>query len=195
MLHEFRLSPSAAPGWDTFAEQVSNRLPQMRDGLYVFFFTNDLTEVVRDNNRGREKTVIHAAGASLKPGKFEGGLVRRMAEYQAHLHWVDTLGRQNWVFTQCFRFGILLDLSQCDLGLPSSARVFERYWIDSVNQFIDKERLWAPIRQLARSEWNYIEASGWSAEVERRLRDFMHDRADRILKMAAVAGSPSGTVP
>jgi hypothetical protein len=193
MLHELRAFSTASSGRNEFLDHVSGAVSNMRDGLYVFFFINELTESIRDNNKGREKTVIHASGASLKPGKFEGGVVRRLMEYQDHLRWVDARGVQNWVFTQCFRFGLLLDLSQCNLGLPSASRVFERYWVDSVSHFIDRERLWAPVRQLARSEWNYIDVRAWSSDVENRLRDFMLERAARVLKMAAVASETSVT--
>jgi hypothetical protein len=84
--------------------------------------------------------------------------------------------------------GFVLDLSNCDIELPSTARVFERYWVDSVNRFVDSEKLLAaaPIRQLARSEWIYLNPTLWNKDVETQLRDFLNELVGRVFKMIDV---------
>lgn len=196
ILHEFRFDANALSGWEEFSEYMSGGMPEMREGLYVFFFVNETNEIIFDNNKNREKPIIYGQGASLKPGKFENGIMKRLKNYQDHLHWPDTDGTKNWVFTQCVRHGFILDLSSCDIGLRSAARVFELYWVDSVNRFVDSEKLWAPapVNQLARSEWKYLDPALWNEEVETRLRNFLNELAGRVLKMVDLVRAPF-TIP
>jgi hypothetical protein len=87
------------------------------------------------------------------------------------------------------RRGFVLDLSNCDIGLPRTVQVFERYWVDSVNRFIDLEEIWADAsqRQLARSEWKYLNHTLWDEDVETYLRDFLNELVESVFKMIDVA--------
>lgn len=191
MLNELRVGHDASESWKIFEHEVSSQTQHVRDGLYVFYLANRFDKPVRDGNIGWEKTVIHPAGASIKPGKFEGGFHRRLGNYQKDLHWLGEQGEWNRIFTRCFRFALLLDLSQCDLGFNSSARIFEQYWNQSVYSFLAAQSLWAPphIKQNKRSEWHYIDHQAWSSDIEQDFIVFMRDCSERIMKMAAI-GSP-----
>jgi hypothetical protein len=177
--------------WESFAAKLTTSLPQMNQGLYCFFLTNPLNEYILDNNP-KPKTVLHRKGASLKPGKFEQGLLTRLKNYHDHLHWMPTPGAQEWMFTRCFKMGFVLDLSKHDMGLPSTARVFEKYWTECVNRFLRERGLLAPdpIRQLARAEWRYLAPSAWNPGVETDLRDFLSHLAVRIEKMIDIGRVP-----
>lgn len=189
MLYELRVTPEASGCWQAFEPEVSSQIKDVNDGLYVFFLENRFEKPVRDGNVGREKTVIHPASASVKPGKFEGTFDRRLRDYQKHLHWLGEQGEWNRVFTQCFRFALILDLSTYDLGFRSTARVFEQFWNQSVYSFLGVHNLWAPphIRQNHRSEWYYIDHQAWSSAIEMRFIRFMRNRSDTIIRMIDTA--------
>ncbi len=190
MLHSIRCDQTPL-SWDEFTRKLPTKLQGMRDGLYVFLFLNSSNEYVLDNNP-KPKTVIHQAGASLKPGKFEQGLAVRLKNYHDHLHWTETDGTKSWVFTRCFRRGFVFDLSNRRLGLPSTARVFERYWTESVNIFLQEHKLLAsdPIRQLSRAEWRYLNPSSWNETVDSKLETYLNALAERIVNMVATVHVP-----
>jgi hypothetical protein len=189
VLHRLAHNADFKSTWSGFLANANRNTLAVRDGLYLFFFANSLDEAILDNNKDRKKTVIHRRGASLKPGKFENGFLERLSNYQSHLHWVAADGSVDLVFARCFRRGFVLDLSNCDIGLPSAARVFERYWVDSIYQFTKGEGHWADssVKQKLRSEWRYLNPEPWNASREKRFDEFLSKLAARIWEMAAVA--------
>ena len=189
MLYELRVEPEATESWMVFNHAVSSQIKDVKDGLYVFFLVNNSDKPIRDGNKGREKTVIHAAGASVKPGKFEGGFDRRLNNYQMHLHWLGDQGEWNRVFTSCFRFAVVLDLSSHNLGFQSTARIFEQFWNQSVFTFLGAQSLLAspPIKQNNRSDWRYIDHQTWSDDIELNFIKFMKSRSDTIIRMITTA--------
>ena len=189
MLHTFRPQADNS-SWEALREDVTRRLPTMRDGLYVMVFANDDDLEVRDNNKGREKTVIHAHGASLKPGKFEAGLVTRLTNYSGHLHRLQRNGSMDMVFASCLRRLLVLDLSGVDLGV-SAARVFERYWVHGAGSFLRDKRLVGDLPQIERSEWRYLDAGRWNSRLDDELATRMLETAERIGRMIEVARKPT----
>lgn len=95
-------------------ESTCQRVLASCAGLYVLYFENDARAVHDKNGGWRDgglgKMVIAREGASLKPGKFEGGFVRRRHQDADHMHRrrSDAFGT---TFTECLRLAFLLDLT------------------------------------------------------------------------------------
>lgn len=84
-------------------------------GLYVLYLHNHAADAVYDKNgkfgRGGDgKLTVYGLGASLKPGKFENGFLRRTVQDADHLHRSrdERLGR---AFRECLELALVLDLS------------------------------------------------------------------------------------
>lgn len=96
-------------------DDVHQRVLASCAGLYILYFENN-GDAVHDKNKGwREggpgKMVIVKKGASLKPGKFEGGFVRRRYQDADHLHRRrnDPFGR---TFVECLKLAFVVDLTE-----------------------------------------------------------------------------------
>ena len=161
-------------------------------GLYVFRFANTADEDILDSNK-KPKIVVHRRGASIKPGKFEGGLAARVENYNVHLHRPGADGRRQWALGESFRGGFLLDLSAAEAVLPRPARVFERYWNEAVNRFLAEHGLLAhaPVTQLARAEWRYVQAERWTDGVTATLLAYLNEVSKRISAMIEVGAFPA----
>jgi hypothetical protein len=91
------------------AHHFSPAVHSAERGVYILYFENSSADPVFDKN-GKGKLVIPAGGASLKPGKFEGGFIARRRQDADHLH--RTPGDQfGATFKQCLRLALALDLS------------------------------------------------------------------------------------
>jgi hypothetical protein len=161
----------------------------IKDGLYVFLFENQSDRRVRDNNT-RPKTVIGTHGASLKPGKFENGFIVRMRNYHDHLRRENEGGQVDHVFQECLRLALVLDLSTVRVGLPSSARVFEHYWNESISAFLEDETLLVGT-QNGRAEWRSVQPSLLASPAKDKLRDLASRLASNIHRMAAALPRPT----
>jgi hypothetical protein len=128
-------------------------------GLYIQYFENENRLPVFDKNRnfsrgGEGRLVIHENGASLKPGKFQDGFVRRRKQDADHLHRAreETFGE---TYRQCLKFALLLDLSELPKVQLKSCEA--RLKID-VDEFI---RLHAALHPCAtrHGDWRSLRAS------------------------------------
>jgi hypothetical protein len=110
--------------WSESVKDVERHFgPAVRNitcGLYVMYFRNHSDASVFDKNGsfsrgGAGKLVIYGNEASLKPGKFEGGLVRRRAQDADHLHRsrTEAIGT---AFRESLQFLLVLDLSSHGIG-------------------------------------------------------------------------------
>jgi len=87
-----------------------------RSGLYIQYFENKNDADVHDKNRkfrvgGAGALVIHTQGASLKPGRFQGGFLGRRRQDADHLHRTrrDPFGA---TYRDCLKLCLLLDLTK-----------------------------------------------------------------------------------
>ena len=79
---------------------------------------------------------MHRQGSSLKPGKFQQGFAHRVCGYNSHMHWTSQSGERQGALRECFRGGYVLDLSSGMEAVRKPARIFERYWTESVAFFL-----------------------------------------------------------
>lgn len=134
---------------------VPAHLGSIMSGLYVMVFTND-GAAVRDDNKGREKVIVHAGGASLKSGKFEHGLEDLAWRYHSHLLRDVSSRGPTHILSECLVQVLVLDLTSSPLQLPA-ARVFEKFWNESFLQWLGaRGALTRHPKQLMRSEWRFL---------------------------------------
>lgn len=178
----------------TTAAAICGGFAGAAEGLYVFVFRNDESRPVYDNNPKR-KVVIHEEGLSIKPGKFEKGFSVRLENYYDHLHRVRRRNSPVPVLAESLLSGFCLDLSGVAGTIPRPARVFERYWTEAVNAFLEANGLLAeaPIKQLKRSEWRYLRRSEWTMPTQRRFAVYLHQVCAKLSEMARVGAVPSPT--
>ncbi len=121
---------------------ITQRHLDIVHGLYVVTFVND-GEAVFDNNRGGEgREVIPARSKMLKYGKFERGMVRRYQEQLEHLRRKKGKTVTKYVYGELVRSIFVLDLTPLAPGLPCSpARVFEPFWNQSIQAWLEKNDL------------------------------------------------------
>ena len=132
------------------SEDVLQRASASFAGLYVLYFEND-GDAVHDKNRGwsrggRGKMVIARNGASLKPGKFEGGFIRRRHQDADHLHRRrdDPFGT---TFVDCLKLALFMDLT----AHPQLVRPGEAALKAQLKRFIE-----APPRNGLASGYNWL---------------------------------------
>ncbi len=108
----------------------------IRRGLYVMYFRNLSEAPVYDKNRaysrgGEGKLVLHGNGSSLKPGKFQDGLLQRRVQDADHLHRTraEPLGS---AFRECLQFILVLDLSPHEIEVVKAAERRLRREIDAI---------------------------------------------------------------
>jgi hypothetical protein len=65
-----------------------------------------------------------------------------------------------------------------------------------VNAYLEQHQLLAdpPFTRLGRAEWRYLQTTGWSDDIERQLRRYLEEVAERIFQMVRVAGIPDPRV-
>ena len=130
-------------------------------GLYVLFFQNKRNEDIYDNNKNREKIIVHRNSISIKPGKFENGFSNRLTGYKKHLHIRKANKEKEYVFNESFIGAIVLSLDNIEIGFEKrySPRIFENYWILHINKALEDKRLIHSkrIKQNPRTEWIYAE--------------------------------------
>ena len=114
----------------------STPILRIERGIYVLYFENDQGQVMDRNGLG--KIIVPASGASLKPGKFEKKLIRRMSENARHLHRSGHGPDVRHVFAQCLKRAYVLDLSSYPLAVTRSK---ERVLKDEIDAFILREGL------------------------------------------------------
>ncbi len=124
-------------------------------------FLNIRNQDVYDNNPGREKIVVHSRSTSIKTGKFEGGLLKRINEYKKHLHVYSESNDKCFIFEECFSGLIVFDTNALRLGVGScnAAKVFECYWNGAIVDFLNKNGDLGSSRfvQNKRTEWWHID--------------------------------------
>jgi|GEM_PF-2759614 len=193
MLHKLQSYATDSPKpWKEVPKAICGDFGKIKEGLYAFIFFNDHDLAIFDKN-SKPKVVVHGAGASMKPGKFEGGFGVRMLDYSKHLHRRATAeAGSEQVLQQCFGGGFLLDLSDQAFKVPNPARVFERYWTEAVNIFLKTNQLLAdaPIKQLARAEWRYLKQGTWTSDVAVAFQTYLQEIAQRIFAMIEVGRLP-----
>jgi hypothetical protein len=170
----------------------------VRQGLYVFVFANPGTDVFDNPKKAeRRKIVVHGRGVSIKPGKFEKGLAERLASYTEHLHRRTDRGEAELVLAECFRHAYLLDLTDAISAVGNPAPIFERYWVEAVERYLDASGLLSrSARQKKRSEWRYVQTDRWTPTQQAAFREHLDGVARSIFEMARVGAFPSaGTNP
>jgi hypothetical protein len=175
------------PEWKQVPMHVAGIHGSMAQGLYVFVFRNKSPNDVIDNNK-KAKIVIRRQGVSLKPGKFEQTLLWRLHSFNTHLREPRSPQEIELVFFDCLVGGYVLDLSSVATEY-CAARVFERYWLEGINHFLDREKVLAP-EQLSRAEWRYLDPARWTSDVEDKLRAYVHTLGEQIVHMASHARFP-----
>ena len=154
-------------------------------GLYAFLYSSPTSGKIYDKNT-TPKIVLYPTGLSLKSGKFEKEFVKRHKVTIKHLSHVSKDG-QKFEFNQFFQVGYVLDLSECKMGLVSTARVFERYWTEHINSFLEWQNLLADkSQQNKRAEWRTIDPSLWNHDVETLFHEYLIELDSRIMKMIDV---------
>jgi hypothetical protein len=136
---------------------------------------------------------VYRRGGSIKAGKFEQGFARRLGSFNAHLHWPNAGGELKWALQVCYREGYVLNLSKAAEALQKPARIFERYWTESIGIFLREHELLAgpPIRQISQAEWRYLQLGAWTADVARNFAVYLEGVSARIFEMAEVGRLPS----
>ena len=69
------------------------------------------------------------------------------------------------------------------IGLPSSARIFERYWNEHISAFLEREELLVGT-QNGRAEWRSVHKSILKDPAQKKLRELVERLASDISKMA-----------
>jgi len=161
--NSFRLSSMTTRLFNTITDNAFDKegAENTRHGLYILFFQNKMDQDIYDNNKNREKIVVHRNSISIKPGKFESGFDNRLAGYKNHLHILKSNKEKEFVFRESYLGAIVLNLDQIDVGLKKqhNPRIFENYWILSINKMLEDKRLTDSqrIKQNSRTEWIYAE--------------------------------------
>jgi hypothetical protein len=104
-------------------ENLSNNLesiPAAESGLYILMFLNPGGEDIYDSSIGREKIIVCSHSASIKSGKFDRGLGKRLSEYQKYLHVRKENGAKVFIFNQCFYRGFVIDTHAINLGVDNT---------------------------------------------------------------------------
>lgn len=163
-------------------------IPAAESGLYILVFSNPGDEDIYDNNIGREKIVVYSHSASIKSGKFERGLGKRLSDYQKHLHVRRENGAREFVFNQCFYRGFVFDTHSINLELANakSARVFENYWNCCLVEFLRKNNLieFPGIPQNYRTEWWHLEEKSFSDSLIAAVEKNTYEVARKIANAA-----------
>ena len=143
---------------NTFDKEGAENTQQ---GLYILFFQNKMDQDIYDNNKNREKIIVHRNSISIKPGKFESGFNERLAGYKKHLHIRKSDEEKEFVFRESYLGAIVLSLDELDIGLKKqhTPRIFENYWILCINKVLESKKLTDSqrIKQNSRTEWIYAE--------------------------------------
>ena len=151
-----------------FANSITGCLLGIRVGLYVLYFEN-MGKAVYDKNRswssgGKGKMVIAADGASLKPGKFEGGFIRRRHQDADHMHRQrgDIFGK---TFRECLKLAYVLDLT----ARPQLVRKSEKKLRARLKPAI--EECWGGLAEDAtwRGDWRLLGKRIMLADLRARL--------------------------
>lgn len=87
------------------------------------------------------------------------------------------------VFAKCLVRAWVLDLSGLAIGLPSAARVFERFWTESIDVFL-KRRSWLDEDQNYRAEWRHLANVHRSISEEQALVQHLAGLAAKIEAMS-----------
>lgn len=190
MLHEISSPASKTTAqWDVPAA-ICGEFGAVSQGLYVFLFANESETDVYDNTTA-PKIVVPKRGRSIRAGKFEQGLSLRLQNYNAHLHRVQPDGSQRWVLQESFRTGYVLDLTGAEDALAAPERVFEKYWTDAVNAFLDANRLLAVAGpRAATNGWRFLRAERWSPALQAEFRSYLADVSARVFAMIDVGRLP-----
>lgn len=161
-----------------------------KSGLYVLVFLNLSNQDIYDNNPGREKIVVYPQSISIKPGKFEGGLLKRMSEYRKHLHIKPERNGKYFVFDECFSGLIAFDTHELQVGVDSanSARVFECYWNSCILDLLMKDGRLSSSRftQNKRTEWWHIDDLASYENLLISLKERTLQVATKIFKAAEI---------
>jgi hypothetical protein len=175
------------------AENLGNNLesiPAAESGLYILMFLNSGDKDIYDNNIGREKIVVYSHSTSIKSGKFERGLGKRLSEYKKHLHIRKENDSKEFVFSQCFYRGFVFDTHAINLGVDNttSAKIFENYWNCCLLDFLKRNNLIGSprITQSYRSEWWYLEGKSFSDSLAASVKNNSCEVARKIANAAEV---------
>ena len=167
----------------TVDAQFPEPMRRIDDGLYLFLYRNPSYRTVRDNNT-TPKPVIRAGGASVKPGKFENGLIARARNHRDHLRRDEVDGDVTLVFSDSLALALVLDLTPLSIGLDSPARVFERFWTESIDLFLRKRGLLASDQNM-RAEWRFLDKGSVTPSLHEDLRQLTERLSVKIENMAA----------
>lgn len=172
--------------WTARPRDVSShfrpRVRRLERGLYLLYFENDGVQPVYDKNRnfstgGTGTLVIHARGASLKPGKFEKGFIARRRQDAHHLH----RGRKEQVgptFAGCLKLALVLDLAEHRDGV-AAARQGERVLRNKLDAFIAREDF-AHSDATRRGDWRRLNARIPVRTLELVGRRFLRATAEEL---------------
>lgn len=108
-----------------YTSRLRDGLPQeargISTGLYLLLVHNSEDEPVRDSNPGR-KIVVPPKAATLKPGKFQNGLIARQRENYRHAHRKCGSGVQRGIYPELLQRLLVLDLGAVAKEMDSSGR-------------------------------------------------------------------------
>ncbi|WP_437479013.1 hypothetical protein WME75_31910 [Sorangium sp. So ce1014] len=114
-------------------------------GLYVQYFENDAALPVYDKNRnfargGEGMLLIDPHGASLKPGKFQDGFLRRRRQDADHLHRTrkDQFGH---TYRECLKLALVLDLTNDRTLTRSATKEVEKLLKSKVDEWLRRRDL------------------------------------------------------
>jgi len=172
--------------WSGTRKDVAQRfrpaLREMRRGLYVQYLENHGTAPVYDKNRewskgGAGRLVIHADGASLKPGKFKIGLITRRYQDAEHLHRArgEVYGA---TYADCLRLVLVLDMSGHGGG-DDVVREGERILKRKVDAFIDDRMALHP-EATRQGDWRCLRDRLPVEEVATHMRAALRETATEL---------------
>lgn len=126
--------------------QFGNDVRQIKRGVYVHVFENPHPHPVHDRNgerRAKGKLLIQSHGATIKFGKFEGGLIARRSQDVEHMHRRDpelvgqgikVFPSHPGTFAECLRLALVLDLTS--RSTPLVVRAAEKHLRSKVRGFL-----------------------------------------------------------
>ncbi|MCE2869773.1 MAG: hypothetical protein LW730_08395 [Xanthomonadaceae bacterium] len=182
MVHElFKLQDTTAAS--RFSEQIAQELGGINQGLYLFLFENSHENHIFDSNT-KPKIVVPKKSAAIKPGKFENTFRNRFYGYEKDMKFNISNEIAGEAFLQSFCHGYVLDLPKSTSSL-STARIFERYWIEEIFHFLENEGALSLI-QNKRAEWRMINYGTFTPMFNEKILAHLNRIAGNILNMKTV---------
>lgn len=130
-------------------------------GLYLLVFQNDFECSIHDRNVRKDsitrsgKVMIPARATTVKVGKFEKTLAKRMLDYNKHMHFQSTSNDvMPNLLSQCLQKAYVYPiLCQSEFEEKvNGAQVYEKLWINAIDAYLKRNML-LTTEQNYRSEY------------------------------------------